>query len=215
MKNHIHNLIKQGEHQRLDFKFEIADSKKIARTLVAFANTDGGKLLVGVKDNGSITGVRSEEEFYMVEGAASMYCKPEVSFTTKEWNIEGKIILEINVPKSELKPHSAPYKDDLWKVYIRVNDQNLLANKILLIVWERKKRGKGTFVRYRDEEAHLLKLFESEGRQSLNQITKAIGINRKKAEQILVNFIMLGIIEMDITEKQSYYRLNLSSDEII
>ena len=207
MKNHIHKLIKQGEHQCLDFKFEIADSKKIARTLVAFANTDGGKLLVGVKDNGSIAGVRSEEEFYMVEGAASMYCKPEVSFTTKECNIEGKIILEIDVPKSKLKPHSAPYKDDLWKVYIRVDDQNLLANKILLMVWERKKRGKGTFVRYRDEEALLLKLFRSEGRQSLNQIVKEIGISRKKAEQILVNFIMLGIIEMDITEKQSYYRL--------
>lgn len=46
----------------LDFKFEISDSKKIARSLVAFANTDGGRLLIGVKDNGVISGIRSEEE---------------------------------------------------------------------------------------------------------------------------------------------------------
>lgn len=207
MKNHIHNLIKQGEHQKLDFKFEIADSKKIARTLVAFANTDGGKLLVGVKDNGVIAGIRSDEEFYMVEGAANMYCRPEVFFTSKEWNIDGKIILEIDVPKSKFKPHYAPYKEDLWKVYIRANDQNLLASKILLIVWERQKRGKGTYIRYREEEASILKLFKSEGRITLSRIHKETGISRKKLEQILVNFIMLDIIKLEITEKQSYYNL--------
>ena len=56
----IEALIEQGEHQQLDFKFEVSDSKKIARTLSAFANTDGGRLLIGVKDNGNISGVRSE-----------------------------------------------------------------------------------------------------------------------------------------------------------
>jgi len=60
-------LIAQGEHQQLDFKFEISDAAKIARSLVAFANTDGGKLLIGVKDNGVIAGVRSEEEKFMIE----------------------------------------------------------------------------------------------------------------------------------------------------
>ena len=58
----IEELIAQGEHQQLDFKFEVSDSKKIARTLSAFANTDGGRLLIGVKDNGAIAGVRSDEE---------------------------------------------------------------------------------------------------------------------------------------------------------
>jgi len=54
--NHIQNLISEGEHQMLDFKFEISDSRRIARSLAAFANTDGGRLLVGVKDNGAIAG---------------------------------------------------------------------------------------------------------------------------------------------------------------
>lgn len=63
--NHIQTLIAEGEHQMLDFKFEISDSKRIARSLAAFANTDGARLLVGVKDNGAIAGVRSEEEIHI------------------------------------------------------------------------------------------------------------------------------------------------------
>ena len=57
---HIENLIEQGENQLLDFKFEISDSKKIAKTLVAFANTNGGTLLIGVKDNGEVIGIERE-----------------------------------------------------------------------------------------------------------------------------------------------------------
>ena len=66
--DYIHTLIAEGEHQQQDFKFEISDARKIAKTLSAFANTDGGRLLIGVKDNGKIEGVRSEEEKYPRSG---------------------------------------------------------------------------------------------------------------------------------------------------
>lgn len=69
-KHPLEVLIAQGEHQQQDFKFEVSDSKKIARTLSAFANTDGGRLLIGVKDNGKISGIRGDEEYYMIEAAS-------------------------------------------------------------------------------------------------------------------------------------------------
>ena len=65
-KDYIYKLIEEGEHQQQDFKFEISDARKIAKSLSAFSNTDGGRLLIGVKDNGKIAGVRSEEEIYMI-----------------------------------------------------------------------------------------------------------------------------------------------------
>mgnify|MGYP000599236676 CR=1 FL=1 len=77
--DYIHALIAEGEHQQQDFKFEISDARKIAKTLSAFANTDGGRLLIGVKDNGKIAGVRSAEEKYM---------KPPHNFIAcRKWNI--------------------------------------------------------------------------------------------------------------------------------
>ena len=99
-KTYIEKLVELGENQTQDFKFEISDSKKIARTLSAFSNTDGGKLLIGVKDNGSIAGVRSEEEKHMLEAAAEMYCQPEVALEFSEWKIDGKQVLEVDIKKT-------------------------------------------------------------------------------------------------------------------
>ena len=87
---YIHALIAEGEHQQQDFKFEISDARKIAKTLSAFANTDGGKLLIGVKDNGKIAGVRSDEEQYMIEAAAELYCSPEVNYIMQTYLVEGR-----------------------------------------------------------------------------------------------------------------------------
>jgi predicted HTH transcriptional regulator len=208
VNTYIKDLIEQGEHQQLDFKFEISDSKKIARSLVAFANTDGGKLLVGVKDNGVIAGVRSDEEYFMVEAAANMYCKPEVVFSTKEWRIDGKLVLEIKVGKSVLKPHYAPDKEGKWKVFIRVEDQNLLANKILLQVWKHQKNKTEVKIRYREQEELLMHFLNENRHITLSQFCRIAKIPSFMAEKILINFILLDIIQLVITEKQSYYRLN-------
>lgn len=207
MKHHIRQLIEAGESQTLDFKFEISDSKKIAKTFVAFANTDGGTLLIGVKDNGSIAGVRSEEEYYMIEGAAKMYCKPSVDFQTRRWNVEGKTILELTIPKSEHRPHFALTEEKKWMVYIRVNDQNLLANNILLKVWQQKKEEKAVYLEFSKNEKVLLSYLEETPTITISKFCKIALVSRREAEDILVKLISLGIIEIEFTEKQVFYKL--------
>ena len=102
--DYIHALIAEGEHQQQDFKFEISDARKIAKTLSAFANTDGGRLLIGVKDNGKIAGVRSDEEKYMIEAAAQLYCRPEVDYSMQTVHVEGRSVLVVQIDESEHKP---------------------------------------------------------------------------------------------------------------
>lgn len=208
MSSYVKKLIEQGEHQQQDFKFEISDSKKIARSLAAFSNTKGGKLLVGVKDNGAIAGVRSDEEFYMVEAAAQMWCRPPVDFTTKEWKVDGKTVLEIDIPKRHDGPYYAPDKDGKWMVYIRVNDQNLLANPVLLNVWKLQKENKGITIRYTDKEKILLDYLDKHETITMSKFRKIANINYKVAEKVLVDLITLKIIEMEVTEKAVFYRNN-------
>lgn len=208
MSRYIKQLITQGEHQQLDFKFEISDSRKIARSLVAFANTDGGKLLVGVKDNGAIAGVRSDEEKHMVETAARIFCKPEINFRTTEWEVDGKTVLEVDIEQDRYKPYYAQTPDDKWMVYIRVKDQNLLANKILLRVWDKKQKQKGVKIKYTEPERFLLNYLKNKPDITLNKYYKLANISRRKAENILVNFISLNIIDMEFTEKAVYYKLS-------
>jgi predicted HTH transcriptional regulator len=207
MSRYIRQLISQGEGQTLDFKYEISDASKIARTLAAFSNSDGGKLLIGVKDNGNITGIHSEEEYYMIEAAAQLYCKPEVHFTFRRWDIEGKTILEVDIPKAKTKPYLSKTSEGKWLAFIRVKDQNLLANRVLLKIWEREKSSKGTWIRYGEAEKKLLEYLQNNPNISLSKFSRIAKIPVKKAEEILVNLILPGILEMEFTEKAVYYSL--------
>jgi predicted HTH transcriptional regulator len=207
MAHHILKLIDEGEHLKLDFKFEITDVRRIARSLVAFANTQGGRLLIGVKDNGAIAGVRSEEEYYMLEAAAKMYCRPPVDFQSREWTLNNKTVLEIIVPKSNRKPHYAAHKDGKWMVYIRVDDQNLLANRVLLKVWENENKPQGVFVKFTEKEKILLEFLEKNPAITLSKFRRLALISRAKAESILVKFVLLKLIRIRFEEKQTFYEL--------
>ena len=207
MVHYIKKLIEAGEHQRLDFKFEIDDSRKIAKSLVAFANTDGGTLLIGVKDNGKIAGIRSEEEIYMVDAAATMFCKPKIEFHIKKWQVDGKNVLEVMIPKSERPPHYAEIEKGKWIAYLRVKDENIVANTIMLKVWKKKKHSKGVLLEFTDKEKMLLDFLSNNPTISLSKYCRIALLTRKNAESILANLISLNLIEMKFQNKQFVYSL--------
>jgi Schlafen, AlbA_2 len=214
MSDYIYNLIKQGEHQKLDFKHSITDSKKIARSLAAFANANGGKLLVGVRDNGSIAGVKSDEEFYMIQGAAQLYSKPELEFETKAWQVEGKTVLEITIAKVDNdKLITAPDKDGIFLVYLRVNDQNFIVNNIYLKAWNKKKYGKGVLIRYDKPEKVLFEYLEEFGEITFSKFIRIADLTKYKAERVLINLIVLNLIEIVFTENQVFYKLVMQEDK--
>lgn len=208
MSKYIRQLIAQGENQHLDFKFEISDAKKIARTLSAFANTEGGTLLIGVKDNGNIAGIRTDEEAYMIESAAHIYCKPKVEYEIKPWNIKGKPILEIKVKPSEQRPHLAPWKNNLWRAFVRLKDENFVANAVQVEVWKKQRSGKGSLVKYDLAEKKLLTYLRNHEEISLRQFCRLGRINYPIAKKILVNLVAIGVITIHYTENSASYRLN-------
>ena len=65
--SYVLQMIEEGEHQTQDFKMRVDNARKIAKTIVAFANSNGGRLLIGVKDNGGIVGVQTDEEVHVIE----------------------------------------------------------------------------------------------------------------------------------------------------
>jgi predicted HTH transcriptional regulator len=208
LSRYIHNLISQGEHQQQDFKFEINDARKIARSLVAFANTEGGKLLIGVKDNGNISGIRSDEEYHMLEAAAQLYCRPEMALGLQRWTVEGKTILEVDIAPSENKPSLAKNDEDQWRAYVRVGDQNLLANTVMLKVWQKEKRRKGIKITYRETEKILMDYLSRNDQISLSKFCRICKIGRKEAEDILADLIVLEILRIHISEKGAWYDLS-------
>lgn len=206
VNKYIKALISQGEHQTLDFKFEISDSCKIARTLVAFANTDGGKLLVGVKDNGAIVGVRSDEELYMVEAALEMYCRPRVDVTSRTWIVDGKTVVEVEVLKSTQKPHLAPDKNNKWRAFVRVADQNIAAPGILRRAWEYDKK-QGLLIRFGKEENMLMHYLRENGEIGFAKARQLCGWSARRTEGLLARLVSAGIIGYRLTDEALRFSL--------
>lgn len=206
-QKYLRSLISGGEGQELDFKFEISDARKIARTLSAFSNTDGGRLLIGVKDNGRISGVRSEEEFYMVESAASLYSKPEVRFESRQHSVEGKNVLEIYVPAADYKPVYAKDEENRWKAYIRVKDQNMLAGAVQLQVWKEEKSKRGKLLQYSRREEILLETLARNQGITLSKLQRDTGYPRKELISMLTKLVLFDVLNMQFKEGQNRFWL--------
>lgn len=207
MIDRIKKYLIDGEGESLDYKQEISSASKIAKTMVSFANLKGGVLLVGVRDNRSIAGIRSEDEKYMLELAASFYCKPEINLELEEHNIGGKIILECTVPEGEFKPYSAKGEDGKWWVHIRNKDKSLLASKIVVDVLKRQASNKGTLIKYGKNEEALLRYLEDNERITLQQFRKMVNISKWRASKIIVNLITAGVIINHTYVKPEFYTL--------
>lgn len=205
-KHPIEALIEQGEHQQLDFKFEISDSRKIARTFSAFANTDGGRLLIGVKDNGNISGIRGDEEYYMIEAASRLYTQPEVNFTATQWNVNGKTVLEIYIPASKDKPHLAPDKENKYKAYIRVDDENMLANEVLMLGWQKTKKSEGTFLKISKPVERLLYFLDTHPFIHVPLFCKIAHINYHTAKSIISDLLAIGTLQYMVKNKHIVYK---------
>ena len=204
----IKRVILAGENVNIDFKKTISNCEKIAKTLVAFANNKGGKLLIGVADDGTIKGVKAEEEEkYMINKAAHQFCKPAIEPIFEEYMVDDKLVLVAEIPRSDTKPHYALDEQGKWWVYFRVQDKSVLASRILIEVLKKDGDNEGTLIAYSEQEKLLLEYLGENGRITLKEFSKLTRSAYKKAQKIIVNLILSGIILPHITEKEEYYVL--------
>jgi len=168
--------------------------------------------LIGVKDNGVIAGVRTDEEYYMIEAASYLHCKPEIDFAYRTWNIEGKKILEIDVPKVTAKPVYAKNEESKWLVYVRVKDQNILASPILIKYWEKENSQKGVLIKFSDKEKILLEFLKNNPFITLKKFCRIARISKFRAEKIIVNLLVSDVLEIMMNEKMMWFRLKDPQD---
>ena len=202
----IKKQIFEGEGVSLDFKKTITSCEKIARTMVSFANNKGGRLLIGVADDGSIKGVKSEdEERYMITKAAHLYAKPALEPLFEEVYVDDKLVLIVDTPASNLKPHYALAEDGKWWVYVRIKDKSILASKVMVDVLKRSTDNEGVLIEYSSKEKTLLEYLETTERITVKECSDLLKQGRRASQRILVNLVLSGIICIHTTEKEEYY----------
>jgi predicted HTH transcriptional regulator len=204
--HYIHRLIAQGEGEELDFKFAINDSRKIARSIAAFANTKGGTLLIGVRDNGSIAGVRSDEELHMVDTAVLLYCSEPVETYKKIYRVEGRDVLEVKIEYQQRKWLVAVKEEDgRERVYIRIGDENQIVNSVWLKVWAKKNKPFNQQIDFTEKELFFIRQFQNGGRHTLHHLTKLTHLHKNMIEELLVKFILFDLLEMTFEKTGIFY----------
>lgn len=196
-KYYIASLIEEGEHEHQDFKFAISDARKIARSLSAFANNDGGRLLIGVKDNGAIAGVRNDEDIYLVEQAAEMYCDPPQQLHITAFRTEGgHTVVRVEIDRTPVRPVSVKEAGGQLRAYYRVRDENIAAPPLLVRAWQRAATpAGGAFVGLDGPGRVLLQLAGAEGGTTLEDFMLSAHVSRAMAEELAVSLYAMGVID--------------------
>ena len=205
---YLQGLIREGEHQQQDFKYRVEDARKLARSVSAFANTCGGRLLIGVCDDGCLCGVRSEEEIYMMHQAAYRYCRPEASIKFDTYHVQGRVIVIATVPKSDHRPVCAIDEDGRQRAFIRIDDENIVASPVHLCIWREEQSPKATTFTYGEAEQRLLSVLSDDASHTLNQLVRQTRLPRPKVITLLARLIRYGLISWQLDNHQFVFASN-------
>lgn len=140
------DLIAQGENKTLEFKESLPKNESIAKTIVAFSNTSGGRLIIGVNDECQIVGIADQNLAALQDTIVSVIsdrCHPNILPEIYTLNIEGKLLLVIEIFRGSLLPYYLKNEGKADGTYIRVGATNRKASIENIMELERQKRHVG------------------------------------------------------------------------
>lgn len=204
----LKELIRKGEGLELEFKRKVAFPEKIICEMMAFANTKGGKLLIGVSDDGTIPGVKfPEEEHFVIQQALAQYCRPTLKFNTTLIAVSpGKYIIQYTIRpgKRKLYTYVTPASRE---VYVRHEDKTVQASAEMKQIIRRYSPKRNIKFRYGEHEGLLMKYLEHHPHISLDHYRALTGLNRYRASRNLVTLVLANVLDITPTEKGDRYSL--------
>lgn len=201
----LKNLVNTGEGSYLEFKRSLSSAHKIAREMCAFANSDGGLILVGVDDNRSLVGLDNyhEEQFYL-EQAAFDLCIPELPLHLEIFPIGQRDILIVNIesfPKKPVRVHEKGTR----RAYVRRKDESVAASREEAALLKLKYSEKGSTFIFGPMEQILFRYIKQYHRISVSEYAQLADIPRKKASDILVQLASAGVIDFIVSSSGEFF----------
>jgi predicted HTH transcriptional regulator len=207
----IKEMIQSGEGFQVEFKRKISSAEKIARALIAFANTRGGTILFGVDDDGSIVGVESEKtEMDLIELAGNDYCDPPIAPIIVIVPFNSKDVIAASVDESDDKPHYFLSSEDGEenKVFIRVNDKTVLASREVIKVLRDERPDRAPLkVSIGGNEKRLFEYLEVHERITVKELAHLVNVSERRASRILTTLVRASVVRIHTLEKADYFTL--------
>ncbi len=199
--------IEEGEGLTTEFKRRVSTGEKIAKEMIAFANTRGGAIIFGVDDDRSIIGVVSEKaELEDISHAATHLCDPPVEHTVTIFNVNNCDVICIEIPESTRKPHFLVDGSDDRKAYVRVGEHSVQASREMVRIL-RHLSGEVEPVRliFGEAEKRLFAWFDTHDRITVRQYAKLINVSERRASRLLVRLVRAGAVAIHTEEKSDFF----------
>ena len=208
----LYELIENGENGNVEFKRKFSSPEKIAKEMIAFANTRGGKIIFGVDDDRSVKGVESEkEEMELTAHAANYYCEPRIHYNLEILHIYKKDVVVIDVPESKTKPHCLVENNipDPTKVYIRIKDKSVLASKETINILKKSNPDAPPMIfDMGDKEKYLLDYLSKHDKITVKTLRELLNLSQRRASRILINLTRAELIRHHTNEKEDFYTIS-------
>lgn len=203
----IHKIAQQGEGLNTEFKKKAAFPEKIVREIIALANTNGGYLLIGVDDNGTVSGQRFiEEEVFVMERAIERLISPKLTYEVEVVKLNPKKgVAAFLIPHSTERPHYI-LENNRKKAFVRVADRSIQASKEVWEVLKRGKSSKGVGFTYGEKENILMKALADKERITLKEFQQMAKLPRFLASKTLVRLVLANVIQIIPQEKEDIYQ---------
>jgi predicted HTH transcriptional regulator len=203
-------MVLKGENEILEFKRKANFPEKIVKEVVAFANTNGGNLLIGVDDDGGVTGIKNkEEDLYILNQAIKKYCIPEIDYKIDIVPLnEKRAILNYSIYESKHKPHFVieSVSGNKKKAYLRVKDRSIQASREMIQILKKQDLIKDQKVYLGQKEKILMNYLGQYNEITLSQFSKIATINNNVASKTLVWLVLANILEIEAREDEDIYR---------
>ncbi len=206
----VSRLAAQGEGRFLEFKRKVPRPERIAREVIAFANTKGGRVLLGVDDDGTVVGLRDagEEEFMLLR-AMNSFCDPPVDFDLERVEIaHRRDVVVVMVPESRTKPHYLVENEEDGRTlaFIRIDDKSVEASSESLALMLSTDSEPVQF-EFGDKERLLMRYLEEYGRISVTEFASLANIAEDDASHTLVLLTRGSILELQADHRGDYFTL--------
>jgi hypothetical protein len=208
----LKELVKKGEGEHVEFKLKSNHPEKIVREMVAFANTGGGKLFVGVGDDKTIKGLKdAEEDEYALTKAINKYIFPKINYKTEKIPISSdREVLLITIPRSVDKPHYVVDESGARQAYIRVEDKSIQASREMKEIMRRGRGDRDIRFQYGEKEEKLMKLLDEKESVTVDLFAAFAGIPRKIASNTLVVMVLARILEVHPHEMIDKFTMSMA-----
>ncbi|MTI31832.1 AlbA family DNA-binding domain-containing protein [Xanthovirga aplysinae] len=207
----VQALVNQGENEVIEFKRKANHPEKIVKEVVAFANSRGGHLLIGVDDNKTISGLKyADEDIFVLERAILNFCRPRINYALKVIPLsENRKILSFYIHPSIKKPHYVleDEKSRWGKVYVRNEDKSIQASREVREILRRRRRQKDISFHFGEKEKLLMEYLQNHDHITLKEFSSLAKINLFKSSRTLILLVLANVLEIIPREKEDYYIL--------